>query len=323
MTMTSQLSENSHRGVEGLKAALYLSSNGVKSNTAVGMQLRLRSNCTGSRSSGKERDAETGLDYFLARYYSGAQGRFMSPDEFKGGPDDALTGKDITPDGPLPYADISNPQSLNKYAYVYNNPLNLTDPDGHCPLCITALIGAGTGAVASMISQKMFHPDKPINWKAVGASAVGGAVAGATLGVLAAPASIVTLGGETVLQTGLITEAGAGVVAGVAGGIANRAVTSGGDLTKAIGASGQIIGDAISGSAGPIIKQTVVNPVIKESTYIGRAVSVGEEKLARGVKASPGLPMRQEQLKEIQKLGSIGGSIAIKVAKKKIEEDHQ
>ncbi|MDM7995530.1 MAG: RHS repeat-associated core domain-containing protein, partial [Acidobacteriota bacterium] len=29
---------------------------------------------------GKERDAETGLDYFLARYYSGAQGRFTSPD---------------------------------------------------------------------------------------------------------------------------------------------------------------------------------------------------------------------------------------------------
>jgi RHS repeat-associated protein len=30
---------------------------------------------------GKERDAETGLDYFGARYFSGAQGRFSSPDE--------------------------------------------------------------------------------------------------------------------------------------------------------------------------------------------------------------------------------------------------
>jgi RHS repeat-associated protein len=80
---------------------------------------------------GKERDAETGLDYFLARYYSGAQGRFLSPDEFKGGPDDALTGADITPPGPLPYADIGNPQTLNKYAYVINNPLRYTDPDGH------------------------------------------------------------------------------------------------------------------------------------------------------------------------------------------------
>jgi RHS repeat-associated protein len=82
----------------------------------------------------KERDAETGLDYFLARYYSGAQGRFLSPDEFKGGPDDALSGRDITPPGPLPYADIGNPQSLNKYAYAYNNPLRYTDPDGHLVL---------------------------------------------------------------------------------------------------------------------------------------------------------------------------------------------
>ncbi|HEV8370417.1 MAG TPA: RHS repeat-associated core domain-containing protein [Pyrinomonadaceae bacterium] len=34
----------------------------------------------------KERDNETGLDYFLARYYSSAMGRFTSPDEFTGGP---------------------------------------------------------------------------------------------------------------------------------------------------------------------------------------------------------------------------------------------
>jgi RHS repeat-associated protein len=83
------------------------------------------------RFTGKERDAETGLDFFLARYYSAAQGRFLSPDEFKGGPDDALTGQDIIASGPLPYADIRNPQTLNKYAYVLNDPLRYVDPDGH------------------------------------------------------------------------------------------------------------------------------------------------------------------------------------------------
>ncbi len=36
----------------------------------------------------KERDNETELDYFLARYYSSMQGRFTSPDEFRGGPDE-------------------------------------------------------------------------------------------------------------------------------------------------------------------------------------------------------------------------------------------
>lgn len=61
---------------------------------------------------GKERDAETGMDYFGARYFSGAQGRFTSPDPLlsSGRPD--------------------NPQSWNRYAYVLNNPLRYTDPSG-------------------------------------------------------------------------------------------------------------------------------------------------------------------------------------------------
>jgi hypothetical protein len=33
---------------------------------------------------------------------------------------------------PVPYADLRNPQSLNLYAYVKNNPTTLTDPNGHC-----------------------------------------------------------------------------------------------------------------------------------------------------------------------------------------------
>jgi RHS repeat-associated protein len=80
---------------------------------------------------GKERDAETGLDFFLARYYSSAQGRFTSRDEWAGGIVDPFTGGQVGKPGPLPYADITDPQTLNKYAYVRNNPLRYTDPDGH------------------------------------------------------------------------------------------------------------------------------------------------------------------------------------------------
>lgn len=69
---------------------------------------------------GKERDAESGLDYFGARYYSSAFGRYLSPD-WSAAP------------SPVPYADFTNPQTLNLYTYVANNPLNSTDPDGHCP----------------------------------------------------------------------------------------------------------------------------------------------------------------------------------------------
>ena len=66
----------------------------------------------------KQRDVETGNDYFGARYYSSLSGRFLTPD---------WSAKVE----PVPYAKLDNPQSLNLYAYVGNNPLSGTDPDGH------------------------------------------------------------------------------------------------------------------------------------------------------------------------------------------------
>jgi len=65
---------------------------------------------------GKERDAETGLDYFGARYFSAAQGRFTSPDSPS-------------------YLKLSYPQTWNLYAYAVNNPLSYVDADGHEIVC--------------------------------------------------------------------------------------------------------------------------------------------------------------------------------------------
>jgi len=61
----------------------------------------------------KERDVESGLDYFLARYYSSAQGRFSSVDPIN-----------------LTEERLLDPQQINLYVYTRNDPLNLLDPTG-------------------------------------------------------------------------------------------------------------------------------------------------------------------------------------------------
>lgn len=76
-----------------------------------------------------ERDDETGLDFAQARYYSSTMGRFTSPDEFNGGPVELFTTTASA--NPTFYAELADPQSLNKYQYSYNNPLRYNDPNGH------------------------------------------------------------------------------------------------------------------------------------------------------------------------------------------------
>jgi RHS repeat-associated protein len=77
---------------------------------------------------GKERDSESGLDYFGARYYASALGRFQIPDE--------------------PFADqhTGNPQSWNLYSYVRNDPLGFTDPTGQ-----------GAASIAVRNARKVFQ----------------------------------------------------------------------------------------------------------------------------------------------------------------------
>jgi RHS repeat-associated protein len=73
---------------------------------------------------GDEYDSETGLYYAKGRYYNPRLGRFMSVDPLAG--------------------DITNPQSLNRYAYVLNNPTTLTDPTGLAPGgCMVAQLRGG------------------------------------------------------------------------------------------------------------------------------------------------------------------------------------
>jgi RHS repeat-associated protein len=74
--------------------------------------------CTVLKFTGKERDSESGLDNFGARYNSSNMGRFMSPD-----PSNLSV-------------DFWLPQTWNRYAYVLNNPLTIVDRNGQWPTYI-------------------------------------------------------------------------------------------------------------------------------------------------------------------------------------------
>ena len=67
---------------------------------------------------GKERDSESQLDNYGARYYGSSLGRFMVPD---------WSARPTS----VPYAVFGDPQSLNLYGYVRNDPVTRNDPTGH------------------------------------------------------------------------------------------------------------------------------------------------------------------------------------------------
>jgi RHS repeat-associated protein len=83
---------------------------------------------------GKERDAESGLDYFPARYYGSNMGRWMAPDP-----------------GWLAAVDLANPQTLNAYSYVTNSPLIYNDPTGMWGCDSGGALPTASNAVLSVI----------------------------------------------------------------------------------------------------------------------------------------------------------------------------
>jgi RHS repeat-associated protein len=108
------LTEKPHQGVRTQNATLHQAIAVSKPLTASGLQACGYDSGRRSRSTGKLRDNETGLDFFEARYFSGAQGRWTSPDAIN-----------------LTDARVLNPSNtLNKYIYGGNNPLKYVDPDG-------------------------------------------------------------------------------------------------------------------------------------------------------------------------------------------------
>ena len=102
----------------------------------------------------------------------------------------------IQPDANIP--DAYNPQDLNRYSYVRNNPYKYVDDSGNIPIpVITGLIGAGIGAGISIGTQ--YYSTGQVQWADVWKATIIGGVAGATAG----------FGGASILGT-----LGAGVGSG-------------------------------------------------------------------------------------------------------------
>jgi RHS repeat-associated protein len=168
------------------------------------------------RFTGQERDPETGLDYFAARYYSSLNGRFVRPDD-------------------PGYMRLDDPQSWNLYTYAYNNPLRFVDPTGHDGDCIyqydpktghcyvdqgTINFLLGLGRPISVAVQSTFDfMATPRNGPCLWGMTLSGATAGATAGAVGLVAPGV---GEVTVAGGFV----GGAAVGWAGGM-TACMTSG------------------------------------------------------------------------------------------------
>jgi RHS repeat-associated protein len=209
------------------------------------------------RFTGQELDPETGLYFYNARYYNPVLGRFISPDS-------------IVPEP-------GNPQSLNRYSYVGNNPVNRIDPSGHSWLSkffrsvprslpgmfvqsfVTAItlnpvLGAAAGGAVNMA---LYGGNLGRN---IGISVAGGAIAGAAY-LVAGP-----LGGALGAQFGefaggLATAALMGAAVGGA-----SAAIAGGNILEGI-AGGAITAAALYAAiyAGQQLYTQITSPALDES----------------------------------------------------------
>ena len=238
---------------------------------------------------GKERDAETGNDDFDARYYSPVYGRFLSADW------------SAVP-APVPYANLTNPQTLNLYAIVRDNPESYADLDGHCYPWCTVLGGAAVGALigggSEIIAAKMHG--KSIDWNAVKGSIAKGAIAGAAIG-LAGPGA------------GIGTTAALGAAGNAVGGIADRTIR-GGSTSEVISPT-KVATDLVVGAAGGALGS--------KAEEAGKFVAEGSSKIAASIGDQEAAAIYSNNKAAIGTGFSKAADIALSTAESYHEQDKQ
>ncbi len=183
---------------------------------------------------GKERDGETDLDYFGARYFSGPQGRFTSPD--------------------APFADqfVEDPRSWNLYSYVRNNPLRYIDDDGRgAKEFIFGLVNAVSSNAGATQRSRSSHPHVRMGQRlGDGLSMAGGLVemaGGATM----------TGTGAGACGTGVLCAAGAPAIAAGVSIAGHGAMMTGNALANLMQASDDAPGSSGTGAPYEPTQQNV------------------------------------------------------------------
>jgi RHS repeat-associated protein len=219
---------------------------------------------------GQRQDPGTGLILFPARAYDPELGRFLQADPF--------------------VQDPSDPQTLNRYAYVRNNPINLVDPTGHFFFAIFAAIVAITkvAAVGAAVGAAVNAGIAAVTGGDVGKAALSGAGFGATFavaGALAAPAlasaTAAAQAGSALARVGAFTIQAAqfGAAGAVGGGIDSS--YDGGSFGRGAG-TGALVSVATFGAGkalGPVFNQ-IGEAIGPQLAQVGQAVassSVGQQ----------------------------------------------
>ncbi|MCQ8186657.1 RHS repeat-associated core domain-containing protein, partial [Parvularcula maris] len=192
---------------------------------------------------GHVEDTQTGLTYMQARFYEGKVGRFLSTDPVQFGPD--------------------RPDMFGRYGYAYNDPINVTDPDGEFGIFGAALNMAIEGAALAVESRT----------RSIGAGeivirmAVAGGTGAVGVGLGARAGGAVTKG---LLQVTRSTRVSTGVGGLVAGGAGAAIAETGLQTNQAIAGNGfdgkQI---AVSAGAGSVLGGAV--GVMKANVMVAEA----------------------------------------------------
>ncbi len=256
------------------------------------------------RFTGQYADAETGLQYFGARYYSGRQGRFISQDPYQG--------------------DDGDPATLNRFGYAHANPTGYIDEDGHSATVVGGLLGFawGVGQAIGGAANSLYH-ERTASLSEMGAvvvqNTIGGLETGASIDIMAASGltgmalggamggagfDALTLMGKSQTKEEFVMGQGTGAVGGAVFGVAvGVGLPLVGGVAKAVapemtqlvsdGASwalGKVVGGAerlITGQAGKRMAQEELLGAMAQETG-----TASQQSLAAALKAPAGLPTR-------------------------------